>query len=134
MSRLNYLSRTLSEDVPRPVQLPASPPETELSGHMNSTAMPMDQETPGGRFRRLASSISYHHSALSNAARDATRPVGPRTSRWLVVVLPPQNLLREPAQLGHTLSTSPSGRFNNGILMPLFPTVRLTVLTVLGGD
>ncbi|KAH7100628.1 hypothetical protein BKA62DRAFT_706021 [Auriculariales sp. MPI-PUGE-AT-0066] len=120
MSRLSYFQRTLPDDVPRPVHLPASPPETELSQVQHGA--PMEQETAGGRFRRLASSVAYHHSANANLARDA-RPVGPRTSRWLVVVLPPQSLLHEPAALGHTLSTSPANRFNNGILMPLFPTM-----------
>ncbi|KZW04011.1 hypothetical protein EXIGLDRAFT_716031 [Exidia glandulosa HHB12029] len=124
MSRLTSFYKAMPEDIPRPVQLPASPPETELDHlipQLHDHSPEQATETPASRFRRVASTVSYHHSAAATP-RDA-RQVGPRTSRWLVVVFPPQSLKREPAVLGNTLSTSANGRFNNGILMPLFPTM-----------
>ncbi|EJD53800.1 hypothetical protein AURDEDRAFT_110547 [Auricularia subglabra TFB-10046 SS5] len=123
MSRLTYFHKAMPEDIPRPVQLPASPPDTELDHMIPSVQEPIHDpvpETAASRFRRVASTVSYH-STGAPALRE--QRAAPRPSRWLVVVLPPSSLSKEPAIVGNTLSTSPSGRFGNGILMPLFPTL-----------
>ncbi|KAF8592349.1 hypothetical protein K439DRAFT_1610171 [Ramaria rubella] len=109
----------------RPV--PLSPPETETEPVAN---MPNEDnyvppefqqattESPMARFRRV-STVAYNSSTLSN--REGR--ISQKQSRWLVMVMPPASLTREPPVLGHTLSSAPAGRFSNGILMPLFPTL-----------
>jgi hypothetical protein len=126
--------------VPRPVH-PLSPPDTEEDfaiGSQPKVSMPIPrpsglgleveppmqqhqaptvQDTPGSRFRK----ISY--LAASGARDGRERPAPPR-SKWLVVVIPPASIAQQHGQLGHTLSHGPSSRLSNGVLMPLFPTVR----------
>ena len=116
--------------------LPISPPETDRVApsvaadprqHHPQTSISFPnalQITPPtatgeqpSRYRR-SPSIPYMQSGLQSR----THPAPTRPSRWLVVVMPPSSLNSEPA-LGHTLSTGPPGRFQSGILMPLFPTV-----------
>ena len=102
---------------------PLSPPETELE-----PGQPLHEEKYGSpeavvettvpRFRKV-STLSYNNSGLVNREQRLTQK-----QKWLVLVLPPPSLTREPPLLGHTLSSAPEGRFSNGILMPLFPTVR----------
>lgn len=105
---------------------PLSPPETDLEpgppSHEEkheyvSPEVPTDTPTP--RIRKV-STIAYSSGGLSNRE---PRPVQ-RQQRWLVMVVPSASITREPPVLGHTLSSAPAGRFSNGILMPLFPTVR----------
>jgi hypothetical protein len=123
--------------VPRHL-LPISPPDTEtvpssvvtdprqFHSRTSSLSFPDGlQVTPPtatgespSRYKR-SPSTSYVQSGLQSR----TYPASNRPSRWLVVVVPPSSLNSEPA-LGHTLSTGPPGRFQSGILMPLFPTVR----------
>lgn len=118
--------------------LPISPPETDrvtpslvtdsrqLHSHSSSLSFPDGLQVtpptamgePPSRYRR-SPSIPYMQSGL----QPRTHPAPNRPARWLVVVMPPSSLNSEPA-LGHTLSTGPPGRFQSGILMPLFPTVR----------
>jgi hypothetical protein len=103
---------------------PLSPPETELE-----PGPPLQEETyvspepltdtPVARIRKV-STIGYSSGNLLN--RDS-RPTQ-KQQRWLLMVVPPASLTREPPILGHTLSSAPAGRFSNGVLMPLFPTVR----------
>ena len=126
----------LTGAVPRNL-LPVSPPDTERitptvvtdsrQFHSRTSRSPLDgmqvnpptaTGEPPSRYRR-SPSISYMQSGLQSRAHLAPN----RPSRWLVVVMPPSSLNSEPA-LGHTLSTGPPGRFQSGILMPLFPTVR----------
>jgi hypothetical protein len=73
---------------------------------------------PYVRHTRRKPSIQYHQSSMN------LRPQAQRMPRWLILVMPPSSLKVEPA-LGHTLAMGPPGRFQSGILMPLFPTVRL---------
>ena len=106
---------------------PLSPPETDLE-----PAIPLHEEkydspetlveTPVARFRKV-SSLAYNSGSLANR-----EPRSAHKQRWLVIVVPPPSLAREPPLLGHTLSSAPVGRFSNGILMPLFPTVRFSAV------
>lgn len=123
-------------DAPSRNFLPISPPETDRvtpsvvtdpRQHHPQTSIsfpdglqiipPTATGEPPSRYRR-SPSIPYMQSGLQSR----THPASSRPSRWLVVVMPPSSLNSEPS-LGHTLSTGPPGRFQSGILMPLFPTV-----------
>ncbi|KDQ64536.1 hypothetical protein JAAARDRAFT_187858 [Jaapia argillacea MUCL 33604] len=139
MSRLTSTTpfhRHLPMDVPRPVH-PLTPPETDsdlLATPQPSTSrrLPMDLDqsiprmstpppldTAGSRFRKV-STLSYRNTPPQPTLRE--RPMD-RTTRWLVVVIPPESLPREQNALGPTLSSGPSHRLQHGILMPLFPTM-----------
>ena len=43
--------------------------------------------------------------------------------KWLVLVTPPASFTHEHGHLGNTLSSGPSHRLSQGILMPLYPSV-----------
>ncbi|KAF4602003.1 hypothetical protein EYR40_005204 [Pleurotus pulmonarius] len=123
-----------------PQRHPLSPPETNVDS-LGTTAMPTPltqhvplpsrsvgdpeelgaklSESPTSRFRRV-STLAYHNSPLrDNRERSSIS----RTSKPLIIVIPPQALLHECGQLGHTLSQGPPHRLSHGILMPLFPTM-----------
>jgi len=72
-------------------------------------------------FRRV-STLAYNSSPLRDP-RD--RPSG--RPRWLIVVIPPASLVQDHGPLGHTLTSGPTQRLSQGILMPLQPTVRVHV-------
>jgi len=126
----------VSMNFSRPGQLP-TPPEIDTdflaSGHhtmdfMNASSihvghgdLDMNPHTSAGvpPLRRV-STLSYHSSPL----RDPREKPNVRQSRWLVVVIPPASLVEDHGLLGHTLTSGPSQRLSQGILMPLQPTVR----------
>jgi hypothetical protein len=114
-----------------PSQLP-TPPETDAdvlvgARHpvdlMNAPGSHMsDQETnpqPSVPVRRV-STLAYHNSPL----RDPRERFTGRQSRWLIVVIPPASLVQDHGPLGHTLTSGPTQRLSQGILMPLQATVR----------
>lgn len=123
-------------EFPRAVH-PVSPPDTdsELGAPMQSTSAPtvnpvmfgveFDQPTqvpqispPAARLKRV-STLAYHNTGL----REPRERSSQKTSKSLVVVIPPETFSREHGQLGHTLTLGPQSRLPHGILMPLFPTV-----------
>lgn len=121
----------------RPSQLP-TPPETDTDilagGHhaidlMNAPGLHVADPdinlhaSMGAPFRRV-STLAYHSSPLRDPRE---RPNG-RQSRWLIVVIPPISLVQDHGPLGPTLTSGPSQRLSQGILMPLQPTVRRHVL------
>ncbi|KAF8505747.1 hypothetical protein F5888DRAFT_1603530 [Russula emetica] len=69
-------------------------------------------------FRRV-STLAYHSSPL----RDPRDKPSVRQSRWLIVVIPPASLVQDHGPLGHTLTSGPTQRLSQGILMPLQPTM-----------
>jgi hypothetical protein len=73
-------------------------------------------------FRRV-STLAYHSSPL----RDPRDRSSGRQSRWLIVVIPPASLVQDHGPLGHTLTSGPTQRLSQGILMPLQPTVSVRV-------
>jgi hypothetical protein len=118
-------------DFSRPRQLP-TPPETDTDylagGHHNTDQntssvhvadLDMNPHPFMGTPSRRVSTLAYHSSPL----RDPRERVGIRHPRWLVVVIPPTSLVEEHGPLGHTLTSGPSQRLSQGILMPLLPTV-----------
>ena len=114
-----------------PSQLP-TPPETDAdvlvgARHpidiMNASGSHIsDQDTNPQPFRRV-STLAYHSSPL----RDPRERSSGRQSRWLIVVIPPASLVQDHGPLGHTLTSGPTQRLSQGILMPLQPTVRVHV-------
>ena len=129
-------------DLPRPTH-PLTPPDTdyETLSHQvppaqNSTGLetellpardfppPMNDPYPSpySTLHRKRPSVTYVHSGI----REARERVVQRGLKWLVVVIPPVSFSKEHGHLGHTLSSGPSRRLSNGLLMPLFPTVSTT--------
>ena len=51
-----------------------------------------------------------------------------RVSRWLVLVLPPAFVTQSQGAFGTRLSSGPSSRLSQGLLIPLYPTVNQSVL------
>ncbi|KAF9009033.1 hypothetical protein BDQ17DRAFT_1349409 [Cyathus striatus] len=114
--------------------LPLSPPETStdvgtvVPGTMNN---PLDSGRPAGGLAastppdlpaarpRKVSSIHYHSSPL----RDSRERTPHRSHKSLVIVIPPNSLIQQHGQLGHTLSTGPQHRLSQGVMMPLLPTM-----------
>jgi hypothetical protein len=117
-------------------KFPISPPETEQNAPSLATVerVSVDHRAPNlvdaaegespedippyMRHTRRRPSIQYHQSNMN------VRQQAQRMPRWLILVMPPSSLNVEPV-LGHTLAMGPPGRFQSGILMPLFPTVRI---------
>lgn len=116
-----------------PSQLP-TPPETDADVLVGArhpvdlmNAPGSDQETnPQPSISvpvRRVSTLTYHNSPL----RDPRERFSGRQSRWLIVVIPPASLVQDHGPLGHTLTSGPTQRLSQGILMPLQPTVRVYV-------
>jgi len=105
----DYAQRT-SESVPITTSLGADLDFDTLEGLSSAPIIPSDM--PGSRFRRT-SSLTYNNSSLRDRSSSRSKP--------LIVVIPPLAL---HGQLGQTLSSGPLRRLSQGILMPLFPTVR----------
>lgn len=74
-------------------------------------------ESPAARFRRV-STLAYNSGQRNQRERSASR-----TSKVLVIVIPPKSLSREHGQLGQTLSSGPQSRLAQGVLLPLQPSV-----------
>ncbi|KAH9853467.1 hypothetical protein C2E23DRAFT_884648 [Lenzites betulinus] len=123
-------------DFPRPAH-PLTPPDTdyETPSHHAAPAQnaigletdpfpppphpPSMTDSPFATLHRKKSSVTYVNSGI----RDARERVVQRGIKWLVVVLPPVSFTREHGHLGHTLSSGPTRRLSNGLLMPLYPTL-----------
>ncbi|CDO75590.1 hypothetical protein BN946_scf184858.g30 [Trametes cinnabarina] len=76
-------------------------------------------DSPYSTLHRKRPSVTYLNSGL----RESRERTVQRGLKWLVVVLPPVSFTREHGHLGHTLSSGPTHRLSNGILMPLYPTL-----------
>jgi hypothetical protein len=126
---LRTLELSSSSIQPRP-RFPISPPETERSAQIHRSSVEHKVSavsTPDGEKEREESPFRHLRRTPSVQYNQATmnpRPQQSRTSRWLLVVLPPASCLEGDPTLGQTLATGPPGRLQSGVLMPLFPTVR----------
>ena len=76
-------------------------------------------ELPPQHQQRKTSSLAYVHSGL----RESRERTVHRGLKWLLVVVPPPSFSQEHGHLGHTLSSGPTHRLTQGILMPLYPSV-----------
>ncbi|KAJ1308649.1 hypothetical protein OPQ81_004343 [Rhizoctonia solani] len=105
---------------------PPSPPDTEsISSHLGSYATPQRRPSQPDSFLPTISAATrltgpMTHS-FSREFRGASRP----QTRWLLVLLPPENLIKE-LQVGHR---SP-GKLSGGLLVPLFPTLSAQLGTI----
>lgn len=70
------------------------------------------------RFRKP--SLTYYNSGLRDSPDDRTAQ---KCHKAFVTIIPPPLLLQETNHLGHILSTGPTHRASQGLIMPLFPTV-----------
>lgn len=126
-------------DLPR-LGHPLTPPETDFNyvAHHVSKSAPIalggdlepqpsfsntetEVQTPQPR---KISSLTYLNSGL----KESRERVVQRSLKWLIVVLPPSSFTSEHGHLGSTLSSGPSSRLNQGSLMPLYPTVCLSLI------
>lgn len=125
-------------EFPRPAPL-LTPPDTEPE---YSTQLPSAAHPSGGLGVDLDPSPSYRSSPtptpevhgslrkisslpyIQSGPREARERVVQRGVRWLVVVVPPASFSQEHGHLGHTLSVGSPDRLSQGILMPLYSTVR----------
>ena len=80
-------------------------------------------ETP----TRMQSRITTSVLGYNQYSREHSRH---RVSRWLVLVLPPAFVAQSQGVFGTTLSSGPSSRLSQGLLMPLYPTVNQSVLRI----
>ncbi|TCD69686.1 hypothetical protein EIP91_006703 [Steccherinum ochraceum] len=141
MSQYNApISRPVLYDPNRPnVRHPLTPPETDFDYHhsqlllsqgiasapaglgveMDPAVHQVGLETPTPSYHRKGPSVSYVNSTIRES-RDRTVQRG---VKWLIMVMPPASFAHEHGQLGSTLSSGPSHRLTNGILMPLYPTM-----------
>jgi hypothetical protein len=115
-----------------------SPPDTEsISSNLGSYATPQRRPSqPENLLPTIPATPEMHESAGARFRRFAGIPTsqsGPREfrgasrpqTRWLVVLLPPDNLIKE-LSVGHR---SP-GKLSSGLLVPLFPTVSFSLSSV----
>lgn len=100
-----------TQSIPLPVDI--EPPHSHRSVPSIATEVPAS---------RKYSTLSYFNSG----PREARDRVVQRTAsvRWLVIVVPPLSVVTEQGRLGHTLAIGSPERLSQGILMPLYPTVR----------
>lgn len=89
------------------------PNDLSLSGLASLAAL---SETP----TRIPSRITTSTLGYNHPGREHSRQ---RASRWLVLVLPPSFITGSQGTFGHTLSSGPSSRLSQGLLLPLYPTV-----------
>ena len=122
-----------------------TPPDTEpdyahhlASAGIPSAAIPSGSIPSGGYPTELDPSPSYRSSPapehslrkvssipyINSGPREARDRVVQRSVRWLVVVVPPRSFAQEHGHLGHTLAVGSPDRLSQGILMPLYSTVR----------
>lgn len=108
----------VSGPVPPPLTLPID--VDSISTHRSAvSAVSAVTEVPP----RKGSSVTY----IQSGPREARERVVQRGVRWLVVVIPPLSVITDQARFGHTLSVGSPEKLPQGILMPLFPTVRLYI-------
>ena len=77
-------------------------------------------ETP----TRIPSRTTTSVLGYNQSSRERPRQ---RASRWLVLVIPPTFVAQSQGAFGHTLSSGPSSRLSQGLLLPLYPTVNQSV-------
>lgn len=101
------------------------------SGHSNNlsfsglTPLAALSETPTRLQTRATTSVLGYNQL----GREHTRH---RVSRWLVLVFPPALVTQSRGMFGATLSSAPSFRLPQGLLIPLYPTVNQSVRTING--
>lgn len=108
-----------------------------FSAHAPSNSHPFG-DSHDLSFSGLPSLAAFSDSPTRMPGRVATSVLGynpfgrdgprRRTSRWLVLVIPPSFITESQGAFGHTLSSGPSSRLSQGLLLPLYPTVNIPLL------
>lgn len=106
---------TDSEVGPSLQHTPESRPNRAMFGV--ESGLSAQAETPTAKSRRV-STLAYHSSLREPQERSVHK-----SSKSLVVIIPPDIFSQEHGRLGHTLSSGSRNRLSQGILMPLLPTV-----------
>ncbi|KAF9259546.1 hypothetical protein L218DRAFT_963585 [Marasmius fiardii PR-910] len=122
-----------------PRTLPVSPPETNSDSAGPSAPTHEATVSVAGGIEALHSESDFHHNGAdslgsrlrrgpslhyqSSGIREAKERIVQRSLKSFIIVVPPSILLQEHGQLGHTLSLGPRHRLEQGMLMPLFPTM-----------
>lgn len=108
-----------SARVPMPVPVPApySVP-LDLSDQPDASFHSMNSDPYNSRPKK-SSSLSYNNSTI----RESRERTVQRALKSFIIVIPPPFLIAEHGQFGATLSSGPSHRLSQGVLMPLFPTM-----------
>ena len=134
------MSHLLSNPFQKPFEFPRAgplltPPDTdsEYQGQSHKRPSPAPAALPID----LDPSLSHRSASLTEVPisrklqyfhtgpREARERVVQRSVRWLVVVTPPLSFTHEHGHFGHNLSRGLPQRLPQGVLLPLFPTVRL---------
>ncbi|CAL1700668.1 unnamed protein product [Somion occarium] len=116
---------------------PLTPPDTDVdySNHLHasgqtSMGLGIDVDPPPSHISPSATEVPLNHQPrkpsvayINSGLRESRERTIHRGLKWLVVVVPPPSFAQEHGHLGHTLSTGPTHRLSQGILMPLFPTM-----------
>ena len=116
-TNLNTVSPLYTDDLGFSSNINANPfghsNELSLSGFPSLAAL---SETP----TRMPNRITTSTLGYIQPGREHSRQ---RTSRWLVLVLPPSFITESQRTFGNTLSSGPNPRLSQGLLLPLYPTV-----------
>ena len=115
-TNLNTVSPLYTDDLGFSANVNSNPfghsNDLSLSGLPSLAAL---SETPTRMPNRLTTSIGYNQPGREHSRQ--------RASRWLVLVFPPSFVAESQKAFGHTLSSGPSSRLSQGLLLPLYPTV-----------
>ena len=122
-------------EFPRPGPL-LTPPDTDSEYQGQSQALPtissaiglgIELEPPVSHRSPSVTEvpISRKLQYIQSGPREARERTVQRGVRWLVVVTPPLTFAQERGHFGHTLAIGSPERLSQGLLMPLFQTVRV---------
>ena len=115
-ANLNTVSPPYIDDLTFPANPSNNPYPFGHSHDLSLSGLAALSETP----TRMPSRTTTSVLGYNQYGRDRPRQ---RTSRWLVLVIPPSFITESQRAFGHTLSSGPSSRLPQGLLLPLYPTV-----------
>lgn len=113
---------TNSETIAPGMPVPTMPSNLSLSGHEFDSGLATSSPDFSGSRIRKSSSIPYHPSGLRDI-KDRQTSNHQRSNKSLIIVMPPSTLLHEREQ-PPALYNEPYQRLAQGVVMPLFPSVR----------
>lgn len=125
---------------------PLTPPDTDVdySGHLQPTGqsstglgIDVDPPLPSSHTPPTVTEIPLQHQTrkssvayINSGLRESRERQVHRGLKWLLVVVPPASFAQEHGHLGQTLSSGPTNRLTQGILMPLYPSVSSPVFSM----
>jgi len=118
-ANLNTVSPPYTDDLTFAANAPNIPHPFGYSHEPSFSGLPSFaalSETPTRMPNRITTSVLGYNQSNRERSRQ-------RTSRWLVLVLPPSLVTQSQGAFGNTLSSGPISRLSQGFLLPLYPTV-----------